>query len=289
MTNDPTDLKSLLASLPSCAAVCVNTLIAQSTCAVNDLACVCHDSQLEKQIELCGQGNCTIEDAWNATRLIKVGCGHTRASDTTTFVAVTAVFLTLAILFSLLRLYIRPPFSPLFHIDDAVMAFTILPVITFTSINLAAADYGLGQDIWLVPPAKVEMILKFFYVNQFFYTLIGATTRAAILLFYLKVFPQPRFHKVTYAVMALCFVNAASWIIIALIECKPISYIWRMVRAPGTGMCRINFQTANTAFAATNIILDVIVLALPFPMVLKLQISRIKKLQVLSMFGVGFL
>ncbi len=48
-------------------------------------------------------------------------CGVTPTDSSQTYIIVTSIFLAIAVLFYLMRLYVRPPFTPGFRIDDGIM------------------------------------------------------------------------------------------------------------------------------------------------------------------------
>jgi hypothetical protein len=71
-------------------------------------------------------------------------------------------------------------------------------------------------------------------------------------------------------------------------QCSPVSYNWNGWDGEQEGRC-VKTNPLVVAAAALNIVLDVWVIALPIPKVLKLQASTTTKLQVTFMFSVGFL
>jgi hypothetical protein len=131
-------------------------------------------------------------------------------------------------------------------------------------------------------------LLQDFYIGEFLYFFIIVLTKLAVLAFYLKVFTQPYFRKVVYVVIGLCICYFVSFMFVLGFECTPVAFFWQQWRDPSAGTC-ININAGGWAAAAVNIILDVTILTMPVPVILKLQISRQQKLQVLSMFGVGSL
>lgn len=88
--------------------------------------------------------------------------------------------------------------------------------------------------------------------------------------------------------MAGCILYFVSFMFVLGFECTPVSFFWTQWRDPLAGRC-ININAGGWAAAAINIVLDIAILTMPVPVIMKLQISRQQKLQVLSMFGVGSL
>ncbi|KAK6387168.1 hypothetical protein LTS17_000434 [Exophiala oligosperma] len=280
--------EQLLAALPKCAAACAQSILPSSTCSLTDVACLCADAPILGQIEQCSTANCTVIEALSAFNATQTACGVTPTDLSQTYIIVTSIFLALAVLFYLIRLYVRPPLTPGFRIDDGIMLVATLTVVVFTALNLQAANKGLGKDIWNVEPDNIDIVLKNFFIGEFLYIFISVVTKLAVLAFYLKVFSQPYFQKAAYLVMGLCFSYFVSYMFVLGFECTPVSFFWEQWRDPSAGTC-ININAGGWAAAAINIALDVAILALPVPVILRLQISRQQKLQVLSMFGVGSL
>ncbi|KAJ9624337.1 hypothetical protein H2204_010893 [Knufia peltigerae] len=280
--------EQLLAALPKCAAACAQSILPSSTCSLTDVACLCADAPILGQIEQCSTANCTVIEALSAFNATQTACGVTPTDLSQTYIIVTSIFLALAVLFYLIRLYVRPPLTPGFRIDDGIMLVATLTVVVFTALNLQAANKGLGKDIWNVEPDNIDIVLKDFFIGEFLYIFISVVTKLAVLAFYLKVFSQPYFQKAAYLVMGLCLSYFVSYMFVLGFECTPVSFFWEQWRDPSAGTC-ININAGGWAAAAINIALDVAILALPVPVILRLQISRQQKLQVLSMFGVGSL
>ncbi|KIW18948.1 hypothetical protein PV08_03237 [Exophiala spinifera] len=281
-------MQQLLAALPKCAAACAQSILPSSTCSLTDIACLCADAPILGRIEQCSTANCTVIEALSAFNATQTACGVTPRDMSHTYIVVVSIFLALAVLFYLIRLSVRPPLTPGFRVDDGIMLVATLTVVVFTALNLQAARLGLGKDIWNVVPDDIDIVLKNFFIGEFLYIFISVVTKLAVLAFYLKVFTQPYFQKTAYVVMGLCFSYFVSYMFVLGFECTPVSFFWEQWRDPSAGKC-IDINAGGWAAAGINIILDVAILAMPVPVILRLDISRQQKLQVLSMFGVGSL
>lgn len=118
------------------------------------------------------------------------------------------------------------------------------------------------------------------------FQLYGAAITAiklSILFFYRRIFSTPQFRKWLYGVgafvVAWLFANNLS----AALQCIPPQKFWRK---DVQGHC-FNFLTFVQALQISNIILDAVILAQPVSAVLRLQMSRSKKLSVLAVFLMG--
>ena len=72
-----------------------------------------------------------------------------------------------------------------------------------------------------------------------------------------------------------------------LLSCTPISSNWAVALTEASN-CE-NKDPTTYAFAVSSVILDALVLAVPWPMVLKLRLSVRQKITVLSVFMHGAL
>lgn len=164
---------------------------------------------------------------------------------------------------------------------------------------------GLGKDIWTLKFDSITRILyvrsaslrilsrtndleKLFYIQELLYISCVSLVKIGFLLFYLRIFPTDRIRLI---IKISCIVTICYWLgflFAFAFQCSPVSYNWTMWDGEHQGTCVKTNAMVVTA-AALNIVLDVWVIALPIPKVLKLQASITTKLQVLLMFSIGFL
>ncbi len=129
---------------------------------------------------------------------------------------------------------------------------------------------------------------QLFYIGGILYAVGVAATKVAFLCFYLKLFPSPLLRKIALPLVFLTCAHGTTFTFLFIFQCSPISYTWLQWDGTGRGKC-LNFDLGAVLHAGTNIILDLMIFALPVTQLWKLNLSKKKKFQVLSMFGVGFL
>lgn len=128
---------------------------------------------------------------------------------------------------------------------------------------------------------------KFWFVEKIYISSIWIT-KISILFFYLRIFPERNFRRLTYGIITVCAVSVVALLIASIMQCQPISYSWNAWDGQHKGKCtHVNAQI--WANAGINIFFDLIVLALPLPQIWGLKISWDKKAGVLVMFGLGIL
>jgi hypothetical protein len=73
-----------------------------------------------------------------------------------------------------------------------------------------------------------------------------------------------------------------------IFQCTPVSFFWNGWTGEFAGKC-ININLFSWIRAGVEICIDLAIISLPIPMLVKLQMSWKKKVQILAMFGIGFL
>jgi len=113
-------------------------------------------------------------------------------------------------------------------------------------------------------------------------------TKVSILCFYLRIFREPKFKIAVYLVSSVCCLYLVAFLPPTILQCRPISFIWTVWTRGTEGRC-LNIFTLAWITSIINILLDLTVIALPIPFLLRLTLSRRKKIQVIAMFSVGLL
>jgi hypothetical protein len=115
-----------------------------------------------------------------------------------------------------------------------------------------------------------------------------SVTKLSILAFYLRIFTDRTFKRLTYGMMAICTAYMFATIIATIWQCTPLSYVWTGWSGETEGHC-IDVFVLTWIATSLNILLDILIILLPIPHLLKLTLSRKKKIQIVSMFCVGLL
>lgn len=113
-------------------------------------------------------------------------------------------------------------------------------------------------------------------------------TQLSILAFYLRVFPYDRFHKVAIGLMVFAACFGISNAMTMIFQCSPVSFLWHGWTGEVSGHC-ININLFSWIRASLEIAMDISIISLPIPSLLRLNLSWNNKIQVLMMFSVGFL
>ena len=108
--------------------------------------------------------------------------------------------------------------------------------------------------------------------------------KLAILLFYLRISPSRNFHICTWIVIAITWGFMISIFCAILFSCNPVHKLWD-VTVPGTCLPALSIIN-STPIIGTAI--DIMILILPIPMLIKLRVNLRTKLVVLAIFSAFF-
>lgn len=277
-------------SAPTCGLTCIVTAIVQnSTCELLDTTCICSNVALNEAAALCIAENCSVRDQLATQRYSKTTCGIEGRDRTRLVWVVGIVFLALGLLAFGLRVMARVCIGPsiAWGADDWVITAAVVCMVPLGVLSVPLAQLGLGKDIWNVDPDNITKILYLYFWDELVYLASLPLTKISILLFYLRIFPKK---QIKIAIWVLIGINIAYLIVfevISIFQCTPLPGAWLAWDGTYAATCRdINLQ--GWMAAGLNLALDLAVLILPLTELCKLSMTLRKKLQILSMFCVGF-
>jgi hypothetical protein len=106
-------------------------------------------------------------------------------------------------------------------------------------------------------------------------------TKISVLFLYLRLFEHsPTFRYTAYATILFIALITVVLSSLTIFACEPVSFFWnRDIRG---GRC-LDIKAVAYAISAVGIVQDLVIVALPLPMLVKLQMSTRKKI------GIGFM
>ncbi|RDW57104.1 hypothetical protein BP6252_13850 [Coleophoma cylindrospora] len=158
--------------------------------------------------------------------------------------------------------------------------------IPFGCLGVLSGVYGFGKKIWDIGPDNLTKALRIFFFGELLYIPILGLCKISIVIFYLRIFPSPKFRVTCYIVIMWCVVNMVLIELLILFQCTPISFNWDGWKGESKGKC-LDLSALTYAAAGANLAQDLTILLLPLPLLLKLQVSMKKKLGVFFMFSLG--
>ncbi|KAI1477934.1 hypothetical protein K445DRAFT_307757 [Daldinia sp. EC12] len=145
-----------------------------------------------------------------------------------------------------------------------------------------SAIYGLGKHIIFVTDAR-QLRIWGIILEVFYYVCIGFI-KFSILSFYGAIFSSKRFQISLWIVGAFVAAWSISSTVVSIFQCTPIEFAWD-TSIPG-GFC-INYGVLVLVAGVINVITDFVILALPIPMILRLQVTKQKRFQLVFIFATG--
>ncbi|CDM36432.1 Extracellular membrane protein, CFEM domain [Penicillium roqueforti FM164] len=265
-------MEQLAAVLPSCALDCMMTSVSQSSCKTTDQACLCNDVHYTAVLQECVLANCTIRESLTTKNVTTSACGDPIRDRTKTVSYAGVAGGIIALCAFILRMWL----------DLDAVAF----LIPLSALSVVLANTGLGKDMWTLPIDNITHILYVYFWDELLYLSILPLTKISICFFYLRIFPDRRFRTATYVVIAL---NVSYWIafvLISVFQCRPLPGAWHRWYGEENYKCNhINAQGWSSA--VLNMVLDIIVMALPLRQLYGLNLSMKRKSFVICMFSLG--
>jgi len=121
-------------------------------------------------------------------------------------------------------------------------------------------------------------------VASIIYVLCLGFAKFSILFLYSKLSQLKWFNICVYALMAVVITYSIGIIFALIFPCQPISANWDLSI---TDYKCIDKAAIYLATAAVNVITDLMILLLPIPMVVRLQMQRSQKIALMVVFAVG--
>ncbi|KAL4891144.1 hypothetical protein BDV59DRAFT_194593 [Aspergillus ambiguus] len=255
--------------------------------------CICQDTQLNAQLEPCILQGCTVREALKrkltraaaAQRFSYATCQYPTSHNVEVFPIVNIVGIIVAILSVSLRVAGRVVSSKMGR-DDYTIVVALLTAAAISGVGFPMGSHGLGRDIWMVAFEDISKTLKLFFIEENLYVLCIAMIKSSMLLLYLRLFPTPTLRGAVLCTLAFTTAWGLASFFAQVFSCNPISYYWLSWDGQHRGKC-VSHNALLLAHAIINIILDVVVIGLPMPTLLKLRMSLEKRIGMCLMFAVG--
>lgn len=157
-------------------------------------------------------------------------------------------------------------------------------------VGVAVAGIGENEnyisigDLAGFPLAKeLEPQGKVMFALQILHTCAMPIVKASVLVLYLRTFPNRRFKIAVCIVATYVLLWWVSIFLATIFQCNPISDNWGTQLSRMSG-CISDINIVYETAAVTSLVSDVLILALPFPLVWKLHMRREHKVAVLRIF-----
>ncbi|KAK2730127.1 integral membrane protein [Colletotrichum kahawae] len=192
------------------------------------------------------------------------------------------VFTSLSFIVVALRLYTRIVVVGNVGVDDYLIPAALAASIGFSVVVMHQIKFGLGMPMATITPDNLVRFLQCLWATIPTYNLALLFCKLSIIFSYLRVLKVATTQKICKAMLVVLAVYGAWTVFGSIFMCVPVQAFW----GDGTGRCmdRLAFWFSN---AALNIATDIIIVAIPIPLIRTLQISRKQKIALIMVFAVG--
>ncbi|KAI8721245.1 hypothetical protein NCS52_00571600 [Fusarium sp. LHS14.1] len=211
-----------------------------------------------------------------------------RTSVEATYV-ICGIGMTLALFFLFQRLFVKLFVRNNFGIDDVLLIIAWVGSITIQALSLRSfAEGWMGVHGWEIPFEKFQKaILWATYINSIVYTVPTCLSKVVILLFLLELNKGQAWYR--WTIFGTIFIVSASSISIffaSVFPCQPFRKSWDLNIPADVGSC-IDRPAMFQATAGLGVATDVLIIAIPIPMIVGLHLSAKKKAALLCLFAIG--
>ncbi|OIW26698.1 hypothetical protein CONLIGDRAFT_646848 [Coniochaeta ligniaria NRRL 30616] len=178
-----------------------------------------------------------------------------------------------------------------------ILTFTVIntePRVACTVVlkaSLPVHEKGMGRDSYTLPFPTLAVIMKLLLIHEVLYVVIIMLTKSSVFFVYYRIFPLEVMPKMSIAIpITMGFIAAAAIgeTTALIFQCVPVPYYWNRLRDARGGNC-INVNAWGWANSATNVAMEIWIICLPFPELIKLKYYWKTKLRVSLMLIAGSL
>ncbi|KAJ5752724.1 hypothetical protein N7520_009641 [Penicillium odoratum] len=142
---------------------------------------------------------------------------------------------------------------------------------------------GVGSHVNAIPVSIFQTWLQLSKVLEFTYTLAVMFAKLATLFLYYQVFEVSRYRRVIAGIGVIIILQGLISIILAFSICRPFRYFWTQAADVNDGTCG-DVMLFYKSYSIPSLVTDVMILVLPWPIVLKLQMHTSEKIGLIFTF-----
>ncbi|KAL5607091.1 hypothetical protein FOBRF1_007588 [Fusarium oxysporum] len=280
-------LDSMLTGAPKCAVDCLTELLSQKEYAQMGQEAMCSSKPFSKAMGVCLMTKCSMRQTMDFIKESSAACGIPPTNNTNEYRLNSTVVFAFALVFFALRIVTKFRLSLTWGIDDTLTTLSVAVMIPYYIVMQIMLALGLGLDMWFISDSQIILIFKLFIVIEVLYLTALVLVKAAILCFFLRIFPDHKFRIVVKCTMVF---NALIWVgffIFVFFQTQPFSMFWNGWQQKKGHLILTGFTNFTLPLAGMNLLLDIWMLILPMTQLWGMGLKLRKKLGVISMFSVG--
>lgn len=184
------------------------------------------------------------------------------------------------------RLQIKASIWALDDILVLIAAVTFYAEQTAFLLGILGNGSSGGSDLTLMTPSQMDHYFRHLFIQEHLFGLCNTVIKLSILVLYRRIFPIYSFKRLTWIPIMMSIVWYIVLVLLLIFQCHPIHAAWTMALKVTTAKCmRAGGLLVGTGIA--NIVIDLIILALPVYMVRKSGLGTAKKASILCIFLLG--
>lgn len=201
---------------------------------------------------------------------------------------IVAVSITLTVLMStivMLRFYVRGIMLKSLGPDDWMILFGACCTISYNALCIGQTRWGLGLTIAARPRTDLDQFAILNYAGKSIYVGGIMAFKVSLCLSYLRILTNsmPLYRRVVWTILITCVCGHMGGAIVLIFLCKPIAKSWKPQLK---GTCISNASTVY-GLGAISIFYDLVILFVPIPMLMALQMDRRRRIGLLGVFCLG--
>ncbi|KAI1103540.1 hypothetical protein F4804DRAFT_227613 [Jackrogersella minutella] len=206
--------------------------------------------------------------------------------------AVVTPLLALAFLAVGLRLHVRVALLKNPGADDwlclAALSFAQCCNLGTYLANMAGVAVGFGGPLSSLSPENRTRTLKTIWISPPLWGLSASLIKMSIVASYLRIWSDRRFRIFCHALLAMLFLFGLTLFLGGVFACVPISLSWTPPSTDSRSPQRcLDLPLFMFATSILNTAADLLIFAIPVPLVRRLQVARRQKAALTGVFTVG--
>lgn len=142
---------------------------------------------------------------------------------------------------------------------------------------------GVGHHADTIPVATLQTWLKLSKVLEFTYTPAVMFAKLAALFLYYQLFEVSGYRRVILGIGVIIILQGVISIILAFSICRPFRYFWTQAVDIHDGSCG-NVMLFYKTYSIPSLVTDVVMVILPWPILLRLQMPTTEKIGLILTF-----
>lgn len=210
---------------------------------------------------------------------------------------ITGVLFGLAMVFFILRIYVRIVFTKLMGADDWSMVVAMILTVLVVVASFKETSLGIGRhETDPVFIANFEGIFFWLWMRSLFIVTAICVTKVSVGFFLLRIMDGSKYKRLIQGMIVFLFMFTFSSIFVLIFQCRPVEAAWQYSLRPnpwgtgGTARCytQNTFRNIGLINGAINIITDFFFVTLPIAVIWGLSIDLRTKITIAVILSVGY-